>query len=297
MTQLYQSKIKSLPLVHQGKVRDIYAINDELLLIVTTDRLSAFDFILPTAIPNKGKILTEISNFWFNRFSKLIQNHLVDIPLSEVLTVPEELNSVVDRAIIVKRVKALPIEAIVRGYVIGSAWKDYQQSGKICDITLPSGLQLAEQLNTPIYTPSSKASVGEHDENISYSQSEKLLGEKIAQQVKDISITLYQQAAEYALERGIIIADTKFEFGLDENNQLILIDEILTPDSSRFWDKSSYQIGTSPQSFDKQYVRDYLESLVSQGLWDKKVTPPALTNDIVTNTQLKYQQAADNLIK
>jgi len=289
-TALFSSSIKSLPLVHQGKVRDIYAVDDKHLLIITSDRISAFDVIMPTPIPEKGKILNEISSFWFEFFSDLIPNQISNIKLADVVSA-EEYAVINDRAIIVKKLKALPIEAIVRGYIIGSGWKDYQQSGSVCGISLPQGLQLADKLPQVIYTPSSKAAVGEHDENIDFAATINIVGQELAQQIQDISIKIYSKASEYAAKRGIIIADTKFEFGVDENNQLTLIDEVLTPDSSRFWQASSYQPGISPESFDKQYIRDYLETLVRDSHWNKQSPGPELPQEIVSNTTAKYQQA------
>ena len=290
---LYQSDIKSLPLLNRGKVRDIYEVDDKHLLIVTTDRLSAFDVILPTPIPGKGRVLTEVSNFWFHRTRDLIPNHLSDRPLEEVLPDAAEREPVANQAIVVRKLKPLPVEAIVRGYLIGSGWKDYQKTGGVCGIKLPEGLQLAGKLPQPIYTPSTKADVGEHDENIDFDATVKLLGQEMAEQVRDISLRLYSEAAAYALDRGIIIADTKFEFGLDEKEELILIDEVLTPDSSRFWPVDSYRVGISPPSFDKQYVRDYLETLE----WDKTAPGPRLPKDVIENTSAKYKEARDRLIK
>ena len=291
---LYQSDIHSLPLVHRGKVRDIYAVGESQLLIITTDRLSAFDVILDDPIPNKGLYLTQLSNFWFQKTANIIPNQLADHASFDALLNTLSANEqaqIKDRSILVKRLKALPIEAIVRGYLIGSGWQDYQKTGNICSIQLPVGLQLAEKLPEILYTPSSKADVGQHDENISFDDSVDLLGEKIANQVKKVSIALYQQAAEYALKRGIIIADTKFEFGLDDDQQLVLIDEVLTSDSSRFWDLKHYQVGTSPMSFDKQYVRDYLQTLD----WNKQSPAPKLPQHIIDKTAEKYQHALEIL--
>ena len=288
---LFDTDLKSLPLIHRGKVRDIYAVGDEHMLIVTTDRLSAFDVILPTAIPGKGAILTKVSNFWFQHFSDIIPNQVSDMTLEDAIPDAKERELVEGRAIIVKKLKALPIEAIVRGYIIGSGWKDYQATGSVCGIQLPEGLQLADQLPEAIYTPSSKAAVGEHDENIDFATTVDLIGEDLAQQIKDVSLKLYTEAAAYALPRGIIIADTKFEFGVDSNNQLTLIDEALTPDSSRFWLADTYQPGTSPQSFDKQYVRDYLETLD----WNKTSPGPELPDEVVQNTSAKYNEALERL--
>lgn len=284
--------IQSLPLSYRGKVRDIYTIDDDHMLIVTSDRLSAFDVILPDPIPRKGIVLTAVSNFWFERFKDVVKNHLTDIDINSIISNEEERQAIDGRFIIVKKLKALPVEAIVRGYLIGSGWKDYQQSGNVCGIALPVGLQQAEKLPEAIYTPSTKAAVGDHDENISYKETVNLIGQDLAEQVRDVSLSLYKQAAEYAMEKGIIIADTKFEFGLDENDELVLIDEILTPDSSRFWPVDSYEVGTSPPSFDKQYVRDYLETLD----WDKTDPGPNLPQSVIDNTAAKYQEAFNRLV-
>ncbi len=289
-TAFFTSSLKSLPMIHQGKVRDIYAVDDHHLLIITSDRISAFDVIMPTPIPEKGIILNEISSFWFEFFSDLIPNQVSSLQVVDVVT-EEEYALIKDRAIIVKKLKALPVEAIVRGYIIGSGWKDYQQSGSVCGIPLAQGLQLADKLPQVIYTPSSKANAGEHDENISFSVTVNMLGKQLAEQMRNISIKIYKKASEYAAQRGIIIADTKLEFGVDENNQLTLIDEVLTPDSSRFWKASTYQPGISPQSYDKQYIRDYLEVLVSKSLWNKQSPGPELPEDIVSITTAKYQRA------
>lgn len=263
------------------------------MLFVTTDRLSAFDVILPTAIPGKGRILNDVTRFWLDKLSHIIPNQVSELKLEDVLTDEAEINQVKDHYMIVKKLKALPVEAIVRGYLIGSGWKDYQASGSVCGIRLPEGLQLADKLPEPLYTPSTKAAVGAHDENIDYTQTEELLGEDIASQVRDVSLQLYTEAAEYALDRGIIIADTKFEFGLDKDGRLTLIDEVLTPDSSRFWPKDQYQPGTSPVSFDKQFVRDYLETLD----WDKTDPGPELPDSIVTKTAEKYEHAKHLLME
>ena len=287
MDSLHTSNITSLPLLHKGKVRDIYDIDSGHMLIITTDRISAFDVIMPTPIPGKGRILNDVTRFWLNKLEHLIPNHLSTLPLEKVLPDAAEREQVADHAMIVKKLKPLPIEAIVRGYLIGSGWKDYQATGTVCGIALPAGLKLADRLPEPIFTPSTKAALGAHDENIDYTQTEALLGKDLAAQVRDVSLALYKEAAEYALERGIIIADTKFEFGLDENGRLTLIDEVLTPDSSRFWPVDQYQPGTSPVSFDKQFVRDYLESLD----WNKTAPGPELPDSIVTKTAEKYQQA------
>jgi phosphoribosylaminoimidazole-succinocarboxamide synthase len=288
---LFDSEIESLELLHRGKVRDIYAIDQHHMLIVTTDRLSAFDVILPTPIPGKGAVLTATSNFWFDFFREIVPNHRVDIPLEQVLPDPAERAQVEGRAIVVRRLKALPVEAIVRGYLIGSGWKDYLKTGSVCGIPLPQGLQMADKLPQALYTPSTKAAVGEHDENIDFDRTVQLLGRELAEKVRDVSLRLYTEAATYALERGIIIADTKFEFGVDDQGVLILIDEALTPDSSRFWPADQYQPGSSPPSFDKQYVRDYLETLD----WDKTPPGPELPPDVVQRTAQKYQEALRRL--
>ncbi len=288
---LYQSNLPQLELLNRGKVRDIYAVDDDHLLIVTSDRLSAFDVVLPQAIPGKGEVLTRVANFWFERTGKTIPNHLAEMPLSQVIPDEEQRHVLGDRAIVVKKLKPLPVEAIVRGYLIGSGWNDYQRSGGVCGIGLPAGLQLADKLPEAIYTPSTKADMGEHDENISYVQTIELLGSELAAKVRDLSLKIYTEAADYALQRGIIIADTKFEFGLDNDGVLHLIDEVLTPDSSRFWPADQYQQGISPPSFDKQYVRDYLETLD----WDKKAPGPQLPQEVIDQTAEKYAQAERQL--
>ena len=288
---LYQSTLKSLPLLVRGKVRDVYGVGDEHLLIVTTDRLSAFDVILPDPIPGKGAVLTAVSNFWFERTRSIVPNHLADLPLDEVLPDADERAQVEGRAIVVKKLKALPVEAIVRGYLIGSGWKDYQQTGQVCGLTLPSGLQLADKLPQAIFTPSTKAAIGGHDENIDFEQTRVLLGDELAEQVREVSLAIYTRCAEYALQRGIIIADTKFEFGLDADDRLVLIDEVLTPDSSRFWPADSYAPGSSPASFDKQFVRDYLETLD----WDKTPPGPVLPLEVIEQTADKYREAQQRL--
>lgn len=287
---VHQSHIDNLPLIARGKVRDIYQIDEQHLLFVTTDRISAFDVIMPDPIPGKGVLLTQISNFWFDKSRDLIPNHLTPLNLADFVSA-DDYELLKDRSVIVKKLRQLPVEAIVRGYIIGSGWKDYQATGAICGIELPAGLQQAEQLPQPIYTPSSKAEVGDHDINISFDKTVELIGPELANQVRDISIALYKLAAEYALERGIIIADTKFEFGLDENDQLVLADEVLTPDSSRFWPRLQYQTGTSPVSFDKQFVRDYLETLD----WDKTAPGPTIPPEILEKTRAKYQEAFEIL--
>ena len=288
---LFETRLKSLPLLNRGKVRDVYAVGDDHLLIVTTDRLSAFDVILPDPIPGKGAVLTAVSNFWFERTRDLVPNHLSAMTLAEALPDDTERALVEGRAIVVQKLKALPVEAIVRGYLIGSGWKDYQQTGQVCGIPLPEGLQMADQLPEAIFTPSTKAAVGDHDENIDFEKTRALIGVELAEKIREVSLQLYTRCAAYALERGIIIADTKFEFGLDGNNQLVLIDEILTPDSSRFWPADSYVPGSSPPSFDKQYVRDYLETLD----WDKKPPGPELPPEVIAKTAEKYRDAQTRL--
>jgi phosphoribosylaminoimidazole-succinocarboxamide synthase len=289
---LHTSAIKSLPLLHRGKVRDIYDIDSQHMLIVTTDRLSAFDVIMPTPIPGKGVILNQVTNFWMRKLEHIIPNQLCDMKLEQALPDANERAQVKDHAMIVRKLKPLPVEAIVRGYLIGSGWKDYQRTGSVCGIELPPDLRIADRLPEVIYTPSSKAAAGAHDENIDYTQSVALLGAGMAARVRDVSLKLYTEAAAYASERGIIIADTKFEFGVDEHGTLTLIDEVLTPDSSRFWPVDQYQPGSSPVSFDKQYVRDYLETLD----WNKTAPGPALPAEIVTKTAQKYEQARQLLM-
>jgi phosphoribosylaminoimidazole-succinocarboxamide synthase len=284
---LYQSTLSSLKLRARGKVRDIYDIDDKYMLIVTTDRLSAFDVILPDPIPGKGRVLTRISNFWFKKLQHIMPNHLANIPLEQVVPDAGERAQIEGRAIVVKILKPLPVEAIVRGYLIGSGWKDYQKSGDVCGVKLPAGLQQAQQLPEAIYTPSTKAAVDQHDENVSFEQTVKLMGQDLANQVRDASLKLYKEAAAYAKERGIIIADTKFEFGVDDAGVLYLIDEALTPDSSRFWPADQYQVGTSPPSFDKQYIRDYLETLD----WNKAAPGPSLPPEVAAFCAEKYREA------
>lgn len=288
---LFQSNLSSLPLRARGKVRDIYHIDDKHMLIVTTDRLSAFDVILPDPIPGKGLMLTRISNFWFEKLNHVIPNHLAAISLAEIVPDPNERAQIEGRAIVVKLLKPLPVEAIVRGYLIGSGWKDYLKSGAVCGIELPKGLQQAQQLPEAIYTPSTKAAADQHDENVSFGATATLLGQDLAKQVRDTSLKLYKEAADYARQRGIIIADTKFEFGVDENGTLYLIDEALTPDSSRFWPAAQYQVGISPPSFDKQYVRDYLETLD----WDKTAPGPHLPLEVLEHCAAKYREAEARL--
>jgi phosphoribosylaminoimidazole-succinocarboxamide synthase len=291
-TALFQSDLKHLKLLNRGKVRDVYEADADHLLIVASDRLSAFDVILPQPIPGKGEVLTRVSNFWFARTRDLIPNHLSDIPLIDIVPDAGERAALGERAIVVKRLKPLPVEAIVRGYIIGSGWKDYRRSGAVCGIGLPEGLELADKLPEAIYTPSTKATIGEHDENIDFDRTVALLGSDLAGQVRDASLRIYTACADYALERGIIIADTKFEFGLDEDGTLHLIDEALTPDSSRFWPADQYRPGSSPPSFDKQYVRDYLETLD----WDKKPPAPELPDEVIRRTAEKYREAESRLV-
>lgn len=290
-TAIRETHLDYLELIARGKVRDIYAIDDEHMLIVTTDRLSAFDVVFEQAIPKKGELLTEVSNFWFAKTADIVTNHLTDLKLEDYVSA-EDYPSLKNRSIIVKRLKTLPVEAIVRGYVIGSGWKDYQATGRICGIELPAGLQQAAKLPEPIFTPSTKAAVGDHDINVSFEDTVALIGEEKASQIRDISIRLYKLASDYAAERGIIIADTKFEFGVDDNDQIVLIDEILSPDSSRYWPADSYQPGISPPSYDKQFIRDYLETLD----WDKTPPAPQIPQDIIEKTQQKYQDVHDILL-
>ena len=288
---VYRTSLTGLEKIHEGKVRDIYAVDADAMLIVTTDRLSAFDVVLPDPIPNKGRVLHQISNFWFGRTGHIVPNHLTPRTLESVIKSPAELALLEGRAGIVRRLKALPIEAVVRGYIIGSGWKDYQKTGQVCGIALPAGLRQAEQLERPLFTPAYKAAAGQHDENITFEEVERLVGAALAARVRDTAIALYNFAAEHALSRGIIIADTKFEFGVDESGQLTLIDEVLTPDSSRFWPADTYRVGTSPPSFDKQFVRDYLETLD----WDKKAPGPKLPSNIIARTSEKYSEALERL--
>ena len=290
MTAIYESSIKSLPFVYRGKVRDTYAVGDDKLLMVTTDRLSAFDVVMAEPIPAKGRVLNQMANFWFARLAHLVPNHLTGIAPESVVAA-SEVAQVAGRAVVARKLKPLPVEAVVRGYIIGSGWKDYQATSQICGIQLPSGLRQAEKLAKPIFTPASKAAVGLHDENVSFAYVVDLLGEELACQVRDISITLYEEAARYAATRGIIIADTKFEFGLDADGTLTLMDEALTADSSRFWPMDQYEVGVSPPSFDKQFVRDYLETLV----WNKKPPPPPLPAEVIERTAAKYREALTRL--
>ena len=291
---LFESSIKSLPLIHRGKVRDIYAIDEKRMLIVTTDRLSAFDVVLPTPIPDKGKVLTAVADFWFARLAPILPNQLTG-EAPESVVAPEERSQVAGRAVVVKRLKALPVESIVRGYLVGSGWADYQKTGQVCGIPLPPGLRQADKLPEPLFTPSTKAAVGAHDENISFAQCADLLGADLAARVRDAAIALYKAAAEYALTRGLIIADTKFEFGLDFSQDpagtLTLIDEVLTPDSSRFWPADQYAVGSNPPSYDKQYVRDWL---TASG-WNNQAPGPELPAEVVARTAEKYREALRRL--
>ena len=284
---LFESSIPELPLIGRGKVRDIYSVDEQHLLLVTTDRLSAYDVVMPDPVPGKGEVLTKISLFWFRMMSDIIDNQLTDLTVADVVKDPALQQQLRARALVVKRLKPLPVEAVVRGYLIGSGWKDYQETGQVCGIDLPGGLRQAEKLPRTLFTPAYKAEAGAHDENISFEKVVELVGEKLATRVRDISIEIYERAAAYALERGIIIADTKFEFGLDEQGRLYIIDEALTPDSSRFWPVDGYEVGISPPSFDKQFVRDYLETLD----WDKTAPGPDLPAEILEKTAQKYQEA------
>ena len=288
---LFESDLPQLKLLNRGKVRDIYDVDSEHMLIVTSDRLSAFDVILPQPIPGKGEVLTRVANFWFERTRDIIPNHLTDRPLEQVVPDAAQRAALGERAIVVRKLNPLPIESIVRGYLIGSGWKDYQKSGAVCGIQLPQGLRQADKLPEPIFTPSTKAKMGAHDENISFEQSVELLGRELAEQVRDISLRIYSQCAAYALDKGIIIADTKFEFGQDSEGRLYLIDEVLTPDSSRFWPADQYRPGISPPSFDKQFVRDYLETLA----WDKTPPGPELPDEVISKTADKYREAETRL--
>ena len=287
---LFDSHLNSLSRIGRGKVRDIYAVDDDKMMIVVTDRLSAFDVVLPDPIPDKGRVLNDLANFWFARLGHVVPNHLTGIDPESVVKGEEEKAQVRGRAIVVKKLKALPVEAVVRGYLIGSGWKDYQQSGAVCGIQLPKGLKQAQKLPEPIFTPATKAESG-HDENISFERMCEIVGKDVGAKVKDISIRLYKEASEFAATKGIIIADTKFEFGLNEKNEVILIDEVLTADSSRFWPADQYQVGISPPSYDKQFVRDYLETLD----WDKTPPAPRLPADVIARTSAKYREALEKL--
>ena len=284
---LYDSSIKSLPLIGRGKVRDMYAVGSDRLLIVTTDRLSAFDVVLPDPIPDKGRVLNEMSNFWFGKLAHIVRNHLNGAAPESVVKGEDEVAQVRGRSVVARKLKPLPVESVVRGYLIGSGWKDYQETGAVCGIALPPGLKQADRLPEVIFTPATKAEVGAHDENISFAQVEKVIGKERAAEIRDVSIRLYREAADYARERGIIIADTKFEFGTDGNGHLVLIDEVLTADSSRFWPADQYRPGISPPSYDKQYVRDYLETLG----WKKTPPAPRLPAEVIAKTSEKYREA------
>lgn len=291
MTTQINSTLHSLPLLGRGKVRDNYAVGEDKLLIVTSDRLSAFDVIMNEPIPDKGRVLNQMANFWFDKLAHVVPNHLTGIA-PETVVVADEVEQVRGRAVVAKRLKPIMVEAVVRGYIIGSGWKDYQETGAICGIQLPAGLPQAAKLETPIFTPAAKAEMGEHDENISFAEMEKRIGAELAAKMRDISIQLYTEAANYAATRGIIIADTKFEFGLDDNGVLHLMDEVLTADSSRFWPADSYATGISPPSFDKQFVRDYLETITS---WNKTAPAPTLPDEVVQKTAAKYREALERL--
>lgn len=292
MSALHESTITSLPLLHRGKVRDLYEVDAQHLLIVQTDRLSAFDSILPDPIPGKGEVLTTLSNFWFDKLRHIIPNHLTGIAPESVVSGEAEQAQVRGRSFVTRKLKPLPIEAIVRGYLVGSGWKDYQKTGTICGLKLPVGLREAEKLPQPLFTPSTKAAVGDHDENISFAEAVELLGEARATEVRDATVALYVEAANYAATKGIIIADTKFEFGVDEAGQLYLIDEALTPDSSRFWPAEAYKVGSNPPSFDKQFVRDWLEA----SGWDKQAPAPRVPQDVLQKTADKYHEALQRLM-
>jgi len=292
MTQaLYETSIKSLPLLSKGKVRDIYAVGDDKLLMVTTDRLSAFDVIMQDPIPGKGAVLNQMANFWFKHLENIIPNHLTGIDPATVVA-PNEVEQVKDRAIVTKRLKPILVEAVVRGYLAGSGWKDYQETGTVCGVSLPPGLKNSEKLPEPIFTPAAKADVGDHDENISFAEVESRIGSELAKKIRDVSIRLYVEASKYAASRGIIIADTKFEFGLDQNGELVLMDEVLTADSSRFWPAQSYVVGQNPPSYDKQFVRDWLEQAMVDGKpWSKTPPAPRLPEDVIAKTAEKYREA------
>jgi phosphoribosylaminoimidazole-succinocarboxamide synthase len=288
---VFRTSLRGLEKLHEGKVRDIYSAGADALLIVTSDRLSAFDVVLPDPIPGKGRVLNEISNFWFARTRHIVPNHLTDRSVDELVSDPADRAALQGRSVIVQRLQTLPLEAVVRGYLIGSGWKDYQKTGSVCGVSLPRDLPQASRLPQPIFTPATKAAAGQHDENIPFAEVEKLIGAPLAARVRDTALALYQFAAAHAISRGIIIADTKFEFGVDDSGTLTLIDEALTPDSSRFWPADTYRTGTSPPSFDKQFVRDYLETLD----WDKKAPGPKLPPEIITKTSEKYREALQRL--
>lgn len=291
MTSLYQSTITSLPLLGRGKVRENYAVGDDKILIVTSDRLSAFDVVMNEAIPNKGQVLNQMSDFWFEKLKDIVPNHLTGIAPESVVSA-DEVSQVKNRAVVAKRLQPILVEAVVRGYIIGSGWSDYQKTGAVCGVQLPAGLKQAEKLAEPIFTPAAKADLGEHDENITFAEMEQRIGKELANKIRDVSIKLYKTAADYAATRGIIIADTKFEFGLDKDGTLHLMDEVLTADSSRFWPADSYATGISPPSFDKQFVRDYLETLTE---WKKTAPAPNLPVDVIEKTGAKYREALTRL--
>lgn len=290
MSTLHQSSLKSLPLLARGKVRDMYAVGDDKLLIIASDRISAFDVILDDPIPGKGQVLTELTEFWLKKLAHIIPNHETGIRPEDVVA-PDEVDQVKGRAMVVKRLKPVLVEAVARGYIIGSGWKDYQATGSVCGVQLPAGLKQASKLPSPIFTPAAKAEVGAHDENVSFEHVVNVVGKELAEQIRDVTLRLYTEASEYAATKGIIIADTKFEFGLDEQGQLHLMDEVLTPDSSRFWPAATYAEGTSPASFDKQFVRDWLETQV----WDKTPPAPRLPQEVAEKTAAKYREALDRL--
>ena len=290
-TTLLQSNLPGLELIHRGKVRDVYALPGDRLLIVASDRLSAFDVVLPDPIPGKGEMLTQISNFWFDKTAHLVPNHLLQVPLGEVLPAGTDISLYAGRSVVARRLKPVPVEAIARGYLIGSGWKDYQASGKVCGIALPAGLKQAQQLPEPIFTPSTKAAVGEHDQNVSFAAVIDAVGRELAEQVRDATLAIYRFASAYAAERGIIIADTKFEFGTDADGKLYVMDEMLTPDSSRFWPADEYRTGISPPSYDKQFVRDYLETLD----WNKTAPGPHVPGEVIERTRAKYAEALERL--
>jgi phosphoribosylaminoimidazole-succinocarboxamide synthase len=288
---LYETSIKSLPLLSKGKVRDIYTVGEDRLLMVTTDRLSAFDVIMQDPIPGKGAVLNQMANFWFKHLEHIIPNHLTGVDPATVVA-PDEVDQVTDRAIVTKRLKPILVEAVVRGYLAGSGWKDYQDTGAVCGVALPTGLQNAQKLPEPIFTPAAKADVGDHDENISFAEVESRIGSELAKKIRDVSIRLYVEASKYAATRGIIIADTKFEFGLDQQGELVLMDEVLTADSSRFWPAQSYVVGQNPPSYDKQFVRDWLEQAMVDGKpWNKTPPAPRLPEDVIQKTADKYREA------
>ena len=297
MPALYTTSIKSLPLLSKGKVRDVYALGDDKLLMITTDRLSAFDVVMGQPIPEKGIVLNQMANFWFEKLADVIPNHLTGIDPRSVVPA-DEANQVQDRAVVAKRLKPILVEAVVRGYLAGSAWKDYKETGQVCGIALPDGLENAQKLPEPIFTPAAKAEMGEHDENISFDKVIEMIGEKLANQIREVSIRLYKKASEYAATRGIIIADTKFEFGLNDAGQLVLMDEILTADSSRFWPAETYHVGSNPPSYDKQFVRDWLETAMVDGKpWPKTAPPPTLPSDVINKTAEKYREVLSRLTR